>query len=160
MNDRLGDLGDDTPAWARDNNDNDIEQANVENISPNPGRNGVSNSNSWSKDDYSSDDFDFHPEEDAQDAKQETLMKTFFADIDSIKASVEAITSATERIGEMNREAFVAMSSAQEDELSRDLRSLVTETNKQAKSTKSLLELLKEDNIKCKSDETTNASDM
>ena len=157
MNDRLADLGDDIPAWAREDGDNDVEQANIENIPPNPSRTSTSNSNSWAKDD---DDFDFHPEEEAQDAKQQTLMKTFFADIDSIKASVEAITSATERIGEMNREAFVAMSSAQEDELSRNMRSLVTETNKQAKSTKSLLELLKEDNIKYKDDGTINASDM
>lgn len=167
MNDRLADLGNDLPAWAQeDDTNNDIEQANLENISPNPtststsGRDGGGASiASWAKDDWSSDDF--HPaSEDTVDAKSQTLMKQFFADVESIKTNIESITNATERIGEMNQEAFVAMSSAQEEELSKDMRALVNKTNKEAKDTKNLLELLKEDNGKYKEDGTINTSDM
>ena len=63
-----------------------------------------------------------------------------------LKKSIEYIKSSTQKIGKINEKALQATSSEQENELSRQLRSLVVETNKRAKDTKDLLVLLKQDN--------------
>uniref|UniRef100_A0A7R9WLG1 t-SNARE coiled-coil homology domain-containing protein n=1 Tax=Pseudictyota dubia TaxID=2749911 RepID=A0A7R9WLG1_9STRA len=132
MNDRLGDLGGgDTPDWAFDDDGSGKQQ--------------------------SGDDFGQEPEAGPAQPKH---METFFRDVESIKADIEAVSKATKRIGEINEDAVLATTDAKEAQLSNELRPLVDATNKRAKRTKNLLALLKEDNEKLKKEGDVKQSDM
>ena len=119
MNDRLGDLGS-AAHWATDIDDDD--GGDVE-MGEQPARNQNNTTN-----------------------KQPRHMKQFFEEVDKIKNSIEYIKNSTRTIGEINEQALQATTTEQENELSRQLRPLVDETNKRAKATKDLLGLLKQDN--------------
>jgi t-SNARE complex subunit (syntaxin) len=119
MNDRLGDLGS-AANWASDIDDGD---GDVE-MGEQPARNQNANNTN----------------------KQPRHMKQFFEEVDKIKSSIEYIKNSTRTIGEINEQSLQATTTEQENELSRQLRPLVDETNKRAKATKDLLGLLKQDN--------------
>lgn len=147
MNDRLGNLlEEETPSWARD--DGDVEMG---------GGNGTTSTNPFAND----DDGDFAVAETSPEPKsQPKYMDQFFKDVDNIKADIESIKTSTKRISEINEEAVLATSSAKENELSNELRPLVSNTNKRAKKTKNLLALLKEENIKLKKNPDIKSSDL
>jgi len=115
MNDRLGDL----PAWASDS-DGDFGP------SPAGGDGGGD-------------------VEMGETPKQPTYMKQFFQEAEAIKSEIEAIKKATKAIADISDHALQAMSTEEENELSRKLRTLVDHTNKKAKQTKNLLGSLKEE---------------
>merc|ERR1719162_717641 len=87
-------------------------------------------------------------------------MDAFFKDIESIRADIDAIVDATKRIGEMNDRAVMSVSDTEEEGLSRELTPLIQQTNKSAKRTKSMLELLKEENKKFTTEKTVKDADM
>jgi t-SNARE complex subunit (syntaxin) len=135
MNDRLADLGDDVPAWARDHDrdaTNDIEMGYIsKSTKKNP------------------DDFDWQeeePEEEPASSSDKGAMDAFFRDVDSIKEDIEVIEKVTKRIGEINEESVLSVSEAREKELSQEMQPLIAATNKRAKKTKNLLSVLKDEN--------------
>lgn len=169
MNDRLGSMGDETPAWALDSGgDNDIEE----------GHNATSTTQPLASENYSSrnvnddddDDFGWANETadgnnitnsgNEQEALQQQYMNAFYKDIEKIRADIEAIERTTKRIGDMNDKAVLSVSDSEEADLSRELTPLIQETNKSAKRTKTMLELLKEENKKFKEEQTVKDSDM
>lgn len=147
MNDRLADLGDDVPAWARDHNaTDDIEMGYV--------------SKSTKK---SSDDFDWQVESEEEPAsskekEDKSAMDAFFRDVDSIKKDIEMIEKVTKRIAEINEESVLSVSEAREKELSQEMQPLISATNARAKKTKNLLSVLKDENKGLK--KKLNVSDM
>jgi len=139
MNDRLGDLGE-LPSWA--NESADIEKGEMDGS----GHEDIEDNNaSWTGDDTE---------------PTNKYMTNFFADVESIKTDIAGIIEATQRVGEINEEAVLATTTEKENELSNKLSPLINATNKRAKRTKTLLALLKEDNVKHKNDGTINSSDM
>lgn len=134
MNDRLGDI----PDWAAEEEFETDE--NVKPLSPNKPAHG--------------------DVEMGEGAAQPKYMESFFRDVDSIKADIDAVKEAARRIGEINEDAILATTTDRENELSRELRPLVDETNKRAKRTKNLLALLKEENAKLKKEGDVKSSDM
>jgi len=154
MNNRLGDLGEDVPAWALDPDDGnmgagtgDLEMASVP---LNNNNNGYDNDDPWGS-----------PSADGTTApKQAKHMEQFFKDVDQIKDDIEVIRNSTVKIGEINEEAVLATTTEKENDLSNQLRPLVNLTNKRAKNGKNLLTLLKEDNAKLKDDKDVLASDL
>mmetsp|Transcript_9386 Transcript_9386/g.13057 ORF Transcript_9386/g.13057 Transcript_9386/m.13057 type:complete len:351 (-) Transcript_9386:81-1133(-) len=172
MNDLLGDLNDDVPAWARDDGggggggdgDGDVEMGAMKGGG---GGGGGFGEDSDDNNPFSEDFGETEPlkEDDPQfpggkNEQQPKFMQAFFTDVDSIKEDIDSITNATKRIGEINEQAVLATSDAKEKELSDELRPLVDNTNKRAKRTKNLLALLKEDNAKLKKEDSVKASDM
>ena len=135
MNDRLADLGDDVPAWARDHDrdaTDDIEMGYI--------------SKSTKK---TPDDFDWQeeePKEEAASSSDKGAMDAFFRDVDSIKEDIEMIEKVTKRIAEINEESVLSVSEAREKELSQEMQPLIAATNKRAKKTKNLLSVLKDEN--------------
>ena len=89
-----------------------------------------------------------------------SIMDHFFREVDSIKQDIEAVTKATKKIGDINEAALQATTTEQENELSRQLRPLVDNTNKRAKRTKNLLGLLKEENQKLEGEGKIKQSDL
>jgi len=87
-------------------------------------------------------------------------MEHFFREVESIKVDIEAVTSATKAIGDINEHALQATTTEEENELSRKLRPLVDETNKRAKRTKTLLGLLKEETKKLQGEGKVKQSDL
>lgn len=87
-------------------------------------------------------------------------MEHFFREVESIKSDIEAIKRATKSIGDINDQALQATTTEQENELSRKLRPLVDKTNKQAKRTKTLLGLLKEETKKLQDENNIKQSDL
>lgn len=92
--------------------------------------------------------------------KQAKHMEHFFREVESIKADIEAITKAAKSIGNINDRALQATTTEEENELSRKLRPLVDQTNKQAKRTKTLLGLLKEETQKLQENKQIKQSDL
>lgn len=93
-------------------------------------------------------------------SKQPKHMDHFFREVESIKSDIEAITKATRSIGHINDRALQATTTEEENELSRKLRPLVDQTNKKAKSTKTLLGLLKEETQKLQENKQIKQSDL
>mmetsp|Transcript_7695 Transcript_7695/g.10296 ORF Transcript_7695/g.10296 Transcript_7695/m.10296 type:complete len:330 (-) Transcript_7695:117-1106(-) len=172
MNDLLGQLGEDVPAWARDDGGDDGGDGggggggDVETGNGGGGNGGGDSSDEeedpWSKDFEESAPLTTDENKDPNTPKDDKpkFMQAFFADVDSIKEDIDAISKATKRIGEINEEAQLATSDAKETELSNQLRPLVDNTNKRAKRTKNLLAILKEDNAKLKKEGSVKSSDM
>jgi len=163
MNDRLADLGgSDGPAWAVDAGDEADIEGGVPSTQPlSPGNNP---SSGMDDDNDDAEDFEWAAGETSNIGKDEALQKqymdAFFKDIESIRADIDAIVDATKRIGEMNDRAVMSVSDTEEEGLSRELTPLIQQTNKSAKRTKSMLELLKEENKKFTNAETVKVSDM
>ena len=146
MNERLGDL----PAWALD--DDDEEEKKV--VAPPPPSNGKKkkNKNDWA------DEGDVEMGEIA--SGQPTHMDHFFREVDSIKEDIEAVKQATKSIGDINERALQATTTEEENDLSRQLRPLVDQTNKRAKRTKTLLGLLKDETKKLQDTDDIKQSDL
>lgn len=173
MNDRLGDLGgDDTPAWAVDSSDGPDIEIGVASSPTQPLAPG-NNPLDYSGNGADEDDEDFawaSPTTNdgdggttgarGEEELQQKFMDAFFQDIEKIRSDIDAITEASKRIGDMNDKAVMSVSDVEESELSRELTPLIQETNKSAKRTKSMLELLKEENAKFKKEKTVKDSDM
>lgn len=87
-------------------------------------------------------------------------MEQFFADVETIKADIQAVRDATKAIGQINEEAVLATTTDKERELSNRLRPLVDSTNKKAKHAKALLELIKKQNQEETGKENIKSSDM
>jgi len=148
MNSRLGDIGidDNSPAWARESSDNDFETMEEgEDVDEMKAINSIEDESVNGGEDFK---------------KADLQMEKFFSEVDIIKGEVEAIKSASRRISEINEEAVLATASEKENELSRELKELITETNKKAKSTKTVLGYLKEDNTKMKEDKSVSENNM
>lgn len=143
MNDRLGDLGNDVPSWAMEDDDVDKLESG--------GFDESSNSNLPNQND---DPWGETP------APPPKYMVTFFKDVDTIKADVDGIKEATKSVGDINEEAVLATTTDRENELSAQLKPLVDLTNKKAKRAKNLLALLKEENEKLEDQEGVKASDL
>lgn len=126
MNNRLGDL----PAWAAGDDDDD------DNMDTAAGQ--------------QSGGGDLEMGDVSSSVKQPKHMEHFFREVDTIKADIEAVKKATTMIRDLNDQAMQATTTEEENELSRRLRPLVDRTNKQAKNTKNLLGLLKEETKKLK----------
>lgn len=162
MNDRLGDLGE-LPSWANDNAD--IEQGDIDGS-----RNGNTehNNEGGTQDDPNASWANNNDENGGGNDATPTnkYMASFFSDVESIKEDIAGIIEATQRVSEINEEAVLATTTEKENELSNKLSPLINATNKRAKLTKTLLALLKEDNVKYKNEgegeggATINSSDM
>jgi t-SNARE complex subunit (syntaxin) len=135
MNDRLGELAG-AANWADDDEIGGGSGGDVE-MGEQPAKQG-SNSN----------------------AKQPRHMEQFFKEVDSIKNDIEFVHAATRSIGEINEQALQATTTEQENQLSRQLRPLVDDTNKRAKRTKTMLGLLKEDNASLQASGDAKAGDL
>jgi hypothetical protein len=92
--------------------------------------------------------------------KQPKHMEHFFREVESIKDDIEQVKKASKMIGDINESALQATTTEEEQQLSNRLRPLVDKTNSQAKRTKTLLGLLKEENKKLKDEGTAKASDL
>jgi hypothetical protein len=130
MNNRLGDI----PKWAQD--DSDDEDV------PNPTGNSEKGGDV------------------EMGQMQPKFMDNFFREVDSIKADIDAVGTATKSIGEINEKSLQATTTEEENDLSKRLRPLIDSTNKRAKRTKTLLGLLKEETVKLKAEENINQSDL
>lgn len=111
---------------------------------------------SWADEDDSPGDVEMGE----QAPKQPRHMEYFFKEVESIKDDIESVKKATRAIGDINEQALQATTTDEENELSRQLRPLVDDTNKRAKRTKTLLGLLKEENQKLTNDGEAKASDL
>jgi len=157
MNDRLADVGgEEIPSWAIDNGDVEVGVSTPPVHSPqsaNPfGDDDDGEDFAWANSDEN--------DENINGSEEKNYMDGFFKDIESIREDIESIVAATKRIAEMNDEAIVSISEVRENELSLELTPLVQETNKRAKRTKGMLELLKEENEKFKLEKTVKDADM
>jgi len=161
MNDRLADLGDDVPAWARGDNNgspttatSDIEMGTLKNKAESPVDFG------WGA---PADDFQTTPtsqEENIEQANTNTIMEDFFRDVEKIKADVEALTDATKRIRQIDEKSKLAVSESDEKRMSEEIKHLINGTNLKAKSTKNMLSLLREENKKFQDNNTVNATNL
>mmetsp|Transcript_24195 Transcript_24195/g.43722 ORF Transcript_24195/g.43722 Transcript_24195/m.43722 type:complete len:302 (-) Transcript_24195:213-1118(-) len=91
---------------------------------------------------------------------QAKYMQSFFRDVDSIKADIDAVKSATRQIHQINEEAQMATTSDKENELSNRLRPLVQATNVRAKRTKNMLALIKNETDTLKEGGDAKSSDI
>ena len=132
MNNRLGEL----PSWAVEDDDDDGGDV------PNP---------------VAEKGGDIEMQKQNQQNKH---MESFFREIDSLKADIEAVSKATKQIGKINEQALHATTTQEENELSKKLRPLIDSTNKRAKQTKTLLGLLKEETTKLQNENKINSSDL
>ena len=92
--------------------------------------------------------------------KQPKHMEHFFREVEDIKADIEGVEKATRSIGEINEAALQATTTEEENQLSNKLKPLISQTNKRAQKTKTLLGLLKEENGKLKKEGTAKGSDL
>lgn len=92
--------------------------------------------------------------------QQPNYMENFFKEVDSIKADIDSVDQATNRIAEIHEQALGATTTDEETALSKQLKPLIEGTNKRAQRTKTLLGLLKEETEKLKAEGTLNASDI
>ena len=116
----------------------------------------------WANDDASEGDGDVEMGEVSKTNAnaQPKHMEHFFREVESIKADIEAVKRASKKIADINDRALQATTTEEENELSRQLRPLVDQTNKQAKRTKTLLGLLKEETNKLKEQDKIKQSDV
>lgn len=161
MNDRLGDLGDDVPAWALDDDDIEAGKKGGELELPLTEK-GKRKTNPFANDDdadpWGGDETD--QKNHVGETQSKKYMENFFKDVENIKEDIESIRVATRMVDEINEKAVLATTSEEESELSAQLRPLVDMTNKKAKRAKNMIALLKEDNTKLKDKDEVKASDM
>jgi hypothetical protein len=92
--------------------------------------------------------------------KQPRHMEYFFGDVEKVKFDIKGIGTATRKSGDIDEQALQATTSDEENQLSKLLRTLIHDTNKCAKRTKTLLGLLKEENKKLQDNGQVSASDL
>lgn len=94
-----------------------------------------------------------------KEEEEPTYMTHFFSEIETIKADIEFVKRATAKITKINEEAIHATTTEKEQALSKKLKPIVNETNKRAKRTKNLINLLKEETKNLKAEDKLKASD-
>jgi hypothetical protein len=116
----------------------------------------------WASEDTFEDEGDVEMAETAPAASnaQPKHMEHFFREIETIKSDIDSVKDAARAIGNINDQALQATTTEEENELSRQLRPLVDKTNKQAKRTKTLLGLLKEETKKLQEQDNIKQSDV
>lgn len=93
--------------------------------------------------------------------KQDNVyMDQFFQYVDQINADIKLVSKASKDIAIINEKSMRATTTAEEKTLSKKLGPLISNTNKRAKQTKSLLGVLKEDTEKLEAEGKLNASDV
>lgn len=189
MNDRLGDLGDDVPAWAVESNGTSSPVHNASTMgsgsvelgtmsSSSPTHASTYNSTqqmhpapSWMN---ASDDFqgiqsnttnsqvaDDVENQNAQKRQEsEQIMAQFFSHVDHIKSTIDLISSSTRRIKQMDEKTKLAVSESEEKKMSEEIKTLIQRTNIEAKKGKSILSLLREENKKYEANRAINVSDL
>ena len=135
MNDRMGDV----PMWAIESDDEEEEEKAA--AAP-PGKSSGGG------------DIEMGKVE-----EEPSYMTHFFTEIDAVKADIEFIKRATAKITKLSEEAIHATTTEKEQSLSKKLKPIVTETNKRAKRTKTLIGLLKEETKNLKTEGTLKPSD-
>ena len=166
MNDRLGDLKDDIPAWAKEEVssptlsspsspskaiEGDIELGNM-------------NKQSWVNDEE--DFFNIQPSSSKQqkqqqreeeqkqqiDTESDKLMQDFYQNVDVVSETIKTITEVTKRIKEIQEQNKFAIVEAEEKKLSEESKVLIQRTNAKAKNAKTILGLLRDENNTFKND--------
>ncbi len=87
-------------------------------------------------------------------------MQTFFAEVEEVKEDIVHVRNATKRIAQLNTEASSAATTAAETEISEELQEVINSTNSHAAHAKGLLQLIKEQTQKGKSDPSAKASEI
>ena len=131
----------DIPAWALEDSDSD----------------GGDDAPDWAKDNGKKKGGDIEMQKPPEENK---YMTTFFKEVDGINADIKAVSAASKEIAVINEKAMRATTTSEEKSLSERLGPLISRTNKQAKRTKTLLGLLKEETEKLKAEGKLNASDV
>ena len=88
-----------------------------------------------------------------------SYMIHFFEEVETIKSNIQAIKDASAKITRLSKEAIHATTTEKEKTLSKQLKLTVDKANKQAKRTKDLLGLLKEETKKLKEEGNLKVSD-
>lgn len=158
ITDRLGDLGEDVPAWALDNDD--IESGKSSELELPLTDKGKKKTNPFPDDDEADPWGGNETDLISNTSQSKNYMDNFFKDVDDIKADIDSIRDATRQVDEINEKALLATTTEEENDLSAQLKPLVDQTNKKAKRAKNMLALLKEDNAKLKKKDEIKASDM
>lgn len=114
----------------------------------------------WAQDSDSEEDDVEQQRATTSSQQQPKHMEHFFREVESIKADIEAVKRATKSIGETNEAVLQATTTEDENKLSGKLRPLIDKTNNQAKRTKNLLGLLKEETQKLKDEGKIKQSDL
>mmetsp|Transcript_17807 Transcript_17807/g.26989 ORF Transcript_17807/g.26989 Transcript_17807/m.26989 type:complete len:303 (+) Transcript_17807:37-945(+) len=114
--------------------------------------------------------FDDEPSDDKEDdieegknkpvEKQDLDKEIFFAAVDQIKKQISHVRKATSKVIKVSEKAKKATTTEQEQKLSKDLRRVIDESNKQAKRAKNLLGELKDENNLLKTQGKVSESDM
>lgn len=94
-----------------------------------------------------------------KEEEQPQYMTHFFNEVETIKADIEFVKRATNKITRLSEEAIHATTTEKEQALSKKLKPIVTETNKRAKRTKNLIGLLREETKNLKEEDKLKASD-
>jgi len=144
----MNNLMDDMPAWAMEDSDSD----------------GDGDKPDWSKDSGKNiggkkkGGGDIEMQQQGDDSNK--YMTDFFKHVEAINADIKAVSQASKDIAVINEKSMRATTTAEEKSLSKKLGPLISSTNKRAKSTKSLLGLLKEDTDQLNAEGKLNASDV
>ena len=97
---------------------------------------------------------------DLESGGDDTRMKQFFREVESIENDIEAIRKATKVIGDINNETLQAVTTEEENESHFLLRPLVDQTNAKAKRAKTLLSALREETKKLHDKKTLKQIDL
>ena len=110
---------------------------------------------SWAQDSDSEED-----DVEKQASQQPKHMQHFFREVESIKTDIDAVKRATKKINQTNEAVLQATTTEEENSLSGKLRPLIEKTNNQAKRTKTMLGLLKEETEKLQANNDIKQSDL
>lgn len=72
-------------------------------------------------------------------------MQQFFKDVELVKKHILVIRNSTKRVAEINQQVVLATTNESENEESRELQLLITDTNKKAAITKQMLKKMNEE---------------
>jgi len=107
---------------------------------------------SWANDDDDSSAGDIEMGGGNNQQQMQSKMDHFFSEVETIKRNIEGVQKATKTIASINDKALQATTTQQEQQLSKQLRPTIDTTNAQAKQTKTMLGLLKEETKKLEGD--------
>ena len=165
MNDRLGDLKDDIPAWAKEEVSSPTLSSPSSPSKPIEGDIELGNMNkqSWVNDEE--DFFNIQPSSSKQEKQQQQeeqkqqidtesdkLMQDFYQNVDVVSETIKTITEVTKRIKEIQEQNKFAIVEAEEKKLSEESKVLIQRTNAKAKNAKTILGLLRDENNTFKND--------
>lgn len=88
-----------------------------------------------------------------------SYMTHFFEEVETIKSDIQDVKDASAKITRLGKEAIHATTTEKEQALSKQLKPIVDKANKQAKRTKDLLGLLREETKKLKEEGNLKVSD-